>query len=705
STTNTTIQVTDTDGANTEAVISGSGNWIAFVTTASTDKDFNDDGTADSTLQNPSYTYSSSGTYTVKLTVIGHNGSDEQIKTDYVTVTAEAPTAAFSASPRRGEPPLSVQFTNSSTGEITSYEWDFDSDGTTDSTDESPSYNYIEEGAFTVTLRVSGPGGSDEEEKTDYISVEVGSGDEVALDVTSAYGNPYPDRGTTWYSRDDTVDAYVDEMVTDNHTRYLCTGYTGSGSLSNGTEDSISFTIDENTELTWTWQVQYELTIDSQYSSPAGAGWYNAGTTANWSVASPVAEEGTRHTADNSSGTETMSQPRTITINWTTQHLLTTSIEPADSGTINISPSSTNGYYDEGTSVTLTATPEEDFLFGNWTGSQNADTNAVTITMDSPKTMTANFTVLNIIYVSTSGTAGGDGLSLSTATNTIQQGIQLAVSAGYPVIGVQDGTYRSAGNKEIDFDGAAIRLRSLNGPANCIIDCELSGRAFIMTSGEREGTVVEGFTIRNGNSGQDDGGAIYTRWSSPRIINCIIEGCFASYGGGIYCEGTPGPIIINCLIRNCSASREDGGGLFISDSNPTITNCTIVANSANWNGGGICNWAYSNTTVNNSIIRNNTAHSGEGNQICTSELLGSFVLNNCNYSTTLGDVYGQMTVNNCSYFDPMFVSSANSNYRLQAGSPCIDDGDNSFMPADITTDLDMEPRIVNDVIDIGVYER
>jgi PKD repeat protein len=49
--------------------------------------DFNNDGIIDSTSRNPSYIYSSPGTYTVKLTVTGTGGSYSQIKNNFITVT------------------------------------------------------------------------------------------------------------------------------------------------------------------------------------------------------------------------------------------------------------------------------------------------------------------------------------------------------------------------------------------------------------------------------------------------------------------------------------------------------------------------------------------------------------------------------------------------------------------------------------------
>ncbi len=51
--------------------------------------------------------------------------------------------------------------------------------------------------------------------------------------------------------------------------------------------------------------------------------------------------------------------------------------------------------YDDGSSVTLTATPATGYTFSGWSGSITGTTNPVTITMDSDKTITATFTVIS----------------------------------------------------------------------------------------------------------------------------------------------------------------------------------------------------------------------------------------------------------------------------------------------------------------------
>ena len=75
--------------------------------------------------------------------------------------------AEFTAEPRIGPEPLTVQFTDRSTGNITSWLWDFD-DGTT-SIGRNPVHTFQEPHSYTVSLTVTGPDGSDTETKTTYI--------------------------------------------------------------------------------------------------------------------------------------------------------------------------------------------------------------------------------------------------------------------------------------------------------------------------------------------------------------------------------------------------------------------------------------------------------------------------------------------------------------------------------------------------------
>lgn len=115
---------------------------------------------ATSTLQNPSTTYITPGTYTVTLTAFNAGGSNTKTTSGFITVLP-SPTVQFSASDSSaGCPPRTVAFTNLSVlgvGGAVTYSWDF-GDGTT-STAANPTHTYTQQGAFSVTLVVTNSAG------------------------------------------------------------------------------------------------------------------------------------------------------------------------------------------------------------------------------------------------------------------------------------------------------------------------------------------------------------------------------------------------------------------------------------------------------------------------------------------------------------------------------------------------------------------
>ena len=86
-----------------------------------------------------------------------------------------------------------------------------------------------------------------------------------------------------------------------------------------------------------------------------------------------------------------------------------------------------------------------------------------------------------IWYVDAANCPGpGDG-SAGNPFCEIQAAINAAAPSATPPdeIVVADGTYTVAGNKNLDFGGKIIKLRSASGdPAACIIDCQGDGRGF-----------------------------------------------------------------------------------------------------------------------------------------------------------------------------------------------------------------------------------
>jgi PKD repeat protein len=81
-------------------------------------------------------------------------------------------TADFVGSPTSGPAPLTVNFTDTSSGTVTSWAWDFNNDGTDDSAEQNPSHTYTNMGTYTVKLTATGPDGTDAEVKTDYITAQ-----------------------------------------------------------------------------------------------------------------------------------------------------------------------------------------------------------------------------------------------------------------------------------------------------------------------------------------------------------------------------------------------------------------------------------------------------------------------------------------------------------------------------------------------------
>jgi len=133
--------------------------------------DFGDGGT--STAQNPSHEYTTSGAYTVTLTVTNTLGSNTRVEPNYISVREPvAPVADFSADRTWGLAPLLVSFTDQSLNDPTAWAWDFGDGGS--STVRNPQHTYETPGVYTVTQTVANAQGDDTLMKPEYITVEAG---------------------------------------------------------------------------------------------------------------------------------------------------------------------------------------------------------------------------------------------------------------------------------------------------------------------------------------------------------------------------------------------------------------------------------------------------------------------------------------------------------------------------------------------------
>ena len=248
-------------------------------------------------------------------------------------------------------------------------------------------------------------------------------------------------------------------------------------------------------------------------------------------------------------------------------------------------------------------------------------------------------------------------------------------------------------------------------------NCRFSGNTSGLRGGAVSSATLDNCMLSNNSAGYAGGGAYSSTLSnstvmfcsghyssgaaeSSTLVNCLIasnrsdtvggasDGATAnrcvfignsSANGGAVGNGT----INNSLLIGNSAT--DGGAAWGS---ATLNQCTIVSNSAANSGGGIYG-----CTVNNSILYDNISPSGPN---FADSSLHIAALVNCCATPLPGSGSNNITS------PPMFVNPATGDYHLQAASPCINAGNNSYVSS--STDLDGNPRIVTTYVDMGAYE-
>jgi parallel beta-helix repeat protein len=340
-----------------------------------------------------------------------------------------------------------------------------------------------------------------------------------------------------------------------------------------------------------------------------------------------------------------------------------------------------------------------------------------------------NYLVLAILLSLAVSVYGADRL-VPSVYPTIQAAINASVSGD--VVIVAPGAYTGTGNRDIDFLGKVIIVRSTdpdnpNVVAATIIDCQGSEagphRGFYFHSGENTNSILSGFTITNAYY-TGHGGGIYCSGSSPVISYCVISNCVArdssnmyqEHGGGIYCIESS-PTISHCTISHNSA---DGGGAIYcnNNSNPAIDNTMITDNTVSNYGGGINCWD-SRPAISHCTISGNLAVDGGGiyyGSYCTLSADHCIIWGNSNgdfvkgtsldvkpivsYSDVKGGFAGTGNIDS----NPLFLNPAGGNYHIAGDSPCIDAGDPSYTGVPGEVDIDGDPRVVNFRVDIGADE-
>jgi hypothetical protein len=220
--------------------------------------------------------------------------------------------------------------------------------------------------------------------------------------------------------------------------------------------------------------------------------------------------------------------------------------------------------------------------------------------------------------------------------------------------------------------------------------------------------------------------------SDVTVENCLFDGNEAvpqdgtgvARGGGMHNAAGSNVTVTGCIFRNNSA--EIGGGLRNNlESATTVNNCLFAGNTASVGGGGVQS-SSSTLTVNNSTFIGNSSPPQSGaairNTVGTNATVSNSILFNpdleilsiggstvtVRYSDIEGGYPGAGNID----ADPM----CDADGRPQAGSPCIDAGDNWVVPPGTTEDLGGNARFVDDpdtddtglgdppIVDMGAFE-
>ncbi|MDR1679475.1 MAG: hypothetical protein LBR81_06825, partial [Prevotellaceae bacterium] len=247
------------------------------------------------------------------------------------------------------------------------------------------------------------------------------------------------------------------------------------------------------------------------------------------------------------------------------------------------------------------------------------------------------------------------------------------------------------------------------------------------------------------------GGAIYCSGSNANLT--VTNSIFQEN----YSDGSAGAIgtSVNATLGNCSFIKNTcsyfsyGGAIENSGAGDlNINNCVFKENQSN-KGSAIANAA--KCVITNSIFNKNKNHDNFGviyNEgslaVATLNVLNSTIANNGSIGLYVDDITSETSLQNNIFWgntandiqvkngnngaitashnligasntdlsgngnligeNPLFVNAVNGDYSLQAGSPAINAGNNTYLSSEITGDLSGEPRIIGNTVDMGAYE-
>lgn len=262
------------------------------------------------------------------------------------------------------------------------------------------------------------------------------------LVVTSAQGSCFPATGTNTLNYG-VCSCYVTESpkVVGGSTQYICTGWTGNGSVTPGSGTNTMFVLGADSSITWQWtKTNYWLSVvTSNYGTVTGAtnGWYTNGASVVLTASNAPHCSFVNWTGSGLSGSDTgltlsltMNQARFVTANYSNDQykLVVTSerggcVPAAGTNTLNYGP----------VSCSVTNSPQvtgggTQFVCTGWTGSGNAgngaDTNT-TFTLGTNSSISWLWTKYHLLSVQTTG----DGTVTGGTNGWYTNGASLVLTA------------------------------------------------------------------------------------------------------------------------------------------------------------------------------------------------------------------------------------------------------------------------------------
>ena len=334
----------------------------------------------------------------------------------------------------------------------------------------------------------------------------------------------------------------------------------------------------------------------------------------------------------------------------------------------------------------------------------------------------SNPTFTDCVFKANGAFAHGGGMYNGESSNPTLTRCEFTANG---VVGDGGGLYNMHGSRAT-LANCTFRRNSAGGPGGGM-------------GGFAEGDSALTECVFSENSAGWKGGGIDTS-ASPVLVKCTFIHNSAGWGGGMS-TANGNPTLINCVFTANHA--EGAGGLAIDSGAPALANCVFIGNSADRYGGAVSSaqWHPPDNTATfiNCTFNGNLA--GEGGGLVVRGFYGRLKLTNCilwgnlpdaivqwtgdRVLTTYSNVQGGWPGEGNIGTDPLFADpdgpdgiagTSDDNLRLLPGSPCIDPGDNTAVPAGITTDLDGNPRFSNDpgtpdtgsgtppIVDMGAYE-